>query len=109
MNITCLVFALLFLVCSFIFFGGRGDLFIPNWKKLSDKEKEEIPLHELSLNMGIVLSICAIILLASGLFEGFRDHFFAIAMVIWLIGAGVDVYFIEKSNNKKKSGELSKK
>ena len=108
MNITCLVFALVFLICSFIFFGDRGEMFIPNWNKLSEEEREEIPLHELSLNMGIVLSICAIILLASGLFENFREHYFAISMVLWLIGAGVDVYFIEKKNNKKKK-ELSKK
>ena len=96
MNITCLVFAIIFLVCSFIFLSGKGYVFIPNWNKLSDEDKKDIPLDSLSQNMGIAIACCALILFASALFSSFREHYFAISMVLWLIGCGIDVYFIEK-------------
>ena len=82
---------------------GKGSLFIPNWEKLSQEEKDKIPLQKLSSNMGIVLGSCAVILFAGGLLNSFREHFFVPLMVAWLVATGIDVYFIEKSGNKKQN------
>ena len=96
MNAICLVFSFIFATCSILFLIGKGYLFIPHWETLTDEEKRDIPLKELSLNMGVVILACAILLFISGVSLYFRTHFFSLSMVLWLVGCGVDIYIIEK-------------
>ena len=100
MNITCFIFAVVFLICAIMFLTGKGYLFIANWKKLSQEEKNEIPLKELSKNISILLFCCSILFFIAGFFSNFREHYFGIFMIIWLVAAGVDVYFIGKKKGR---------
>lgn len=102
MNITCLIFAIIFSFITIMFLLDKGHVFIPHWKELSEEDKKKIPIHELSQNMAIVLGCCSFILIISSFFENFREHYFSFAMVLWLIGTGIDVYYIEKSKRFKK-------
>lgn len=97
MNITSICFGLVFLIGGIIFFLGRGHIKLSAWKAMSDKEKSQINIKPLCRNIGGMIMICGVIFIVSGLWGRFQDKFFIWSMVIWLIVAGVDVYFIGKS------------
>ena len=49
-------------------------------------------------NIGEIIALNGIIFLMKGLWSGFPNHWFVCAMIAWLIVAGFDVWYIEKSN-----------
>ncbi|MDD3184501.1 MAG: DUF3784 domain-containing protein [Anaerostipes sp.] len=97
MNITCICFGILFLVAGSMFFIGKGHIHISAWKEMTDVEKEKVDIVPLCRNIGGVISLCGFIFLISGLWIAFKNHVFVWSMIIWLIVAGTDVYFIGKS------------
>ena len=53
-------------------------------------------------NIGEIIALNGIIFLLKGLWAGFSDHWFVGAMVAWMIIAGFDVWYIEKSQRYRK-------
>lgn len=65
---------------------------------MPQEEKEKIKIVPLCRNIGEVIALNGIIFLMKGLQPGFVDHWFVVAMIAWLIIAGFDIWYIEKSN-----------
>ena len=97
MNITCICFGLLFLAVGGVFFFGKGHIHISAWKEMTDVEKEKVNIFPLCRNIGCLISLCGLIFLTSGIWIAFKSNAFVWSMIIWLILAGTDVYFIGKS------------
>lgn len=66
------------------------------------KKKEKIAIVPLCRNIGEIIALNGIIFLLKGLWAGFSDHWFVGAMVAWMIIAGFDVWYIEKSQRYRK-------
>ena len=49
------------------------------------------------LAFGKVIALNGIIFLMKGFLPGFSNHWFVFAIIAWLIVAGFDVWYIEKS------------
>lgn len=64
---------------------------------MTQEEKDAIPMHVLGHNIGTIISLCGLIFIINGIFEKYNRHFFIPSMVIWLVIAGVDVFYIGKS------------
>ena len=62
------------------------------------EDKDKINIKNLCINIGVIISISGIIFILGGFIKPFRENYFAICMIIWLIGAGFDVYYISKSH-----------
>lgn len=97
MNITCICFGLLFIAAGCVFFAGKGHIHLSTWKYMPDKEKENIKIIPLCHNIGSMISLCGFVFVLSGLWSSFKEYGFVWSMIIWLLLAGVDVYFIGKS------------
>ena len=77
---------------------GKGHIHLSAWKNMPQEEKEKIKIGPLCRNIGEVIALNGIIFLMKGLWSGFVDHWFVAAMIAWLIIAGFDIWYIEKSN-----------
>ena len=97
MNITCIVFGIIFLITGVLFALGLLHRYLNAWKKMPDEEKEKIDIKALCINIGISIAVSGIIFLIGGFVKVFRDHYFALTMIVWLVFAGCDVYYISKS------------
>lgn len=71
-------------------------------EKYAPEEKEKIAIVPLCRNIGEIIALNGIIFLLKGLWAGFSDHWFVGAMVAWMIIAGFDVWYIEKSQRYRK-------
>ena len=69
---------------------------------MPQEEKEKIKIVPLCRNIGEVIALNGIIFLMRGLWSGFAGHWFVAAMIAWLMIAGFDVWYIEKSNRYRK-------
>lgn len=98
MNITCIIFGLLFCVAGIAFSVGKGHIHLAAWKSMSEDEKAKIRIVPLCRNIGGMITLCGVIFLLDGLWATFKEHAFVWAMILWMIAAGADVYFISKSN-----------
>lgn len=96
MNITCLVFGILFLAAGMVFYIGKGHSHMTAWKNLPEEEKAAIRIKPLCRNIGGMITLCGLIFLISGLWSGFKDTAFVWCMIAWLVLSGLDVYYIEK-------------
>ena len=66
--------------------------------KHREEEKRKIKILPLCRNIGEVIVLNGVIFLLKGLWSGFSEHWFVCAMIAWLIIAGLDVWYIGKSN-----------
>lgn len=98
MDFTCIFFGMLFLVFGIVFACGKGHIHFSVWKNMSQEEKEKINIVPLCLNIGEVISLAGIIFLAKGIWVNLANIWFVIAMILWLILAGFDVWYIGKSS-----------
>lgn len=98
MNFTCIFFGILFCVAGIVFFCGKGHIHLSVWKYMPREEKERIKIMPLCHNIGAIIALSGIIFLLSGLWSEFSEHWFLWTMIIWLVAAGFDVWYIGKSN-----------
>lgn len=97
MNISCLLFGILFLTAGALFALGRLHERIAAWQKMSEAERHAVDIVPLCRNIGGMIMLCGLIFLAAGVFDGFFRHAFVWAMIAWMILSGFDVWYIEKS------------
>lgn len=99
MDFTCLLFGAVFIVAGIMFACGKLHNHIKAWNSMTAEEKEDINIKPLCVNIGSMISICGVVFMLAGVFLFFRIHIFIWCMILWIIAAGIDVYFIGK--NKK--------
>lgn len=98
MNPTSLFLGSIFCIAGLLFSWGKLHIYLTAWQNLTQAEKAQIKIKPLCQNIGLMISASGIIFLLGGLSESFRNSYFVIAMVIWLISACVDVWYIGKNN-----------
>ena len=98
MDYTCIFFGILFTVAGIVFVCGKGHIHLSAWKTMPQEEKDSIKIIPLCRNIGEVIGLNGIIFLAKGLWPGFERRWFVASMIAWLVVAGLDVWYIEKSN-----------
>lgn len=97
MDFTCIFFGVIFATAGIIFFLGKGHIHLSAWKNMPQEEKEKLNIAALCHNIGSVIGLSGIIFLAKGLLGALSRRWFVIAMIGWLILAGLDVWHIGKS------------
>ena len=98
MNLTCILFGLAFVTTGLLFAAGLLHGHISAWKHMPEEEKRRVRILPLCRNIGWVISLSGVIFLLGGLWPGFLTHGFVGAMVAWLVAAGLDLLYIEKSH-----------
>ena len=98
MDYTCIFFGVLFTIAGFVLAFGKGYIHLSAWKNMLQEEKEKIRIVPLCRNIGEVIALSGIIFLTKGFWSGFSNHWFVCAMIAWLIIAGLDVWYISKSD-----------
>ncbi len=97
MDYTCLVFGIIFIVAGIAFAFGKIYNRLSAWKNMSDDEKAKINIIPLCRNIGAVIALAGVIFVVKGLWSAFSSFAFTIAMIIYLVLAGLDVWYISKS------------
>ncbi len=97
MNITCIIFGVVFLAVGFLFFIGKAHEHIDGYKKMSEEEKSRIQIMPLCKNAGIVIGLAGIGFVIAGTVPIFADKIFIWYMILWFIGTGLDIRYISKS------------
>lgn len=101
MDFICVFLGILFTIVGFLFFFGKAHIHLSAWKNMSQEEKEQIQILPLCRNIGGVIILCGIIFLLKGLWVEFSNHWFMGSMVAWLVIAGLDVWYMTKSQRYK--------
>lgn len=98
MDFTCIFFGILFTLSGLWFAFGKGYLHLSLWKNMPQKEKDKLRIVPLCRNIGGIITLNGTIFLVKGFLPLFTNHWFVSAMIAWMILAGLDVWYIEKSN-----------
>lgn len=98
MDYICIFFGVLFTISGFVFACRKGHIHLSAWKNMPQEEKEKIKIVPLCRNIGGVIVLNGIIFLIKGIWAGFPNHWFVCAMIAWMTVAGLDVWYISKSN-----------
>lgn len=101
MDFICVLLGILFTIMGFLFFFGKAHIHLSAWKNMPQEEKEQIQILPLCRNIGGVIILCGIIFLLKGLWVDFSNHWFMGSMVAWLVVAGLDVWYMTKSQRYK--------
>lgn len=104
MSYSSIIFGLIFLITGFLFALGKLHVHLKAWKMMPDDEKNKIRIKELCRNLGEVIMLSGIIFLINGFVPEGKSHWFLIAMIAWLVVAGVDLLYIQKSKKYEKNG-----
>lgn len=67
-------------------------------ENMPQKEKDKLRIIPLCRNIGGIITLNGVIFLVKGFLPLFSSHWFVYAMIAWMILAGLDVWYIEKSN-----------
>ncbi len=94
MNITCIAFSIVLFIFGVLFFFTKLYRFFPFWKKMDLKERAKMNMKAISINIGAMVIVCSLILLAAGLWEFFYDKIFIWAMIIWMVAVVMDAILI---------------
>ena len=97
MNLSCITFGIIFSLAGGLMATGKLHPHLSFWKQMPDEEKDKINILALCRNIGDVIALSGIIFLVGGFNPFFKAHVFSKAMIVWLIIAGMDVWFINKS------------
>ena len=97
MDISCVVLGIFYIVIGVLFANGKVHEHIRAWKNMPEDEKDKINIIPLYTNVGEMIALSGIIFLVKGLWSGFQNHWFTIAMIAWMIIAMLDVFYISKS------------
>lgn len=98
MDFTCMFFGVLFTIVGFLFACRKGHIHLSAWKNVPQKEKDKTKINPLCRNIGEAIALNSIILWVKGLWTGFENHWFAVAMIAWLIVAWFEIWYITKSS-----------
>lgn len=101
MDFVCVFLGILFIIVGFVFFLGKAHIHLSAWKNMPQDEKEKIKIIPLCRNIGKVIILSGMIFLMKGLWADFSSRWFMGFMVVWLIAAGLDVWYITKSERYK--------
>ncbi len=101
MNITCIIFGVLFIAIGTLFFIGKAHKHIESYSTMTETEKSNIKIEPLCKNVGIVIGLAGLGILSAGFVPIFASKFFIWYMIAWFIGAGLDARFISKSGHYK--------
>ncbi len=101
MNATCLIFGILFLVAGIVFFVGKFHIHMSAWKKMPEDEKATVNIKPLCHNIGLVIMLCGVIFLASGIWSSFKTNFFTWFMIGWMVVCVADLVYIDKGKRYK--------
>lgn len=101
MDFICIFFGTLFTLAGFLFFFGKAHIYLSVWKNMPQEEKDKIKISPLCRNIGEVIILSGLIFLMKGLWADFSDHWFMGSMVVWLMVAGLDVWYMTKSERYK--------
>ena len=104
MSYSSIIFGLIFLVVGFMFFMGKLHIHLKAWKNMPEDEKNKIRIKELCRNLGEVIMLSGIIFLLNGFIPSAKNHWFTIAIIAWLLVAGLDLLYIHKSKRYEKKG-----
>lgn len=108
MNITFLLFGVIFFVIGILFAFTNVYQRLDMWKKMPEDERAGINIRPLCYNIGALIALCGFVFLVSGVFSFFRENFFIWAMIAWFVVGGVDIYYISKSKRYKLGGPKKK-
>ena len=97
-----ILFGTLFLCTGLLFACGKGHSYMPSWKTKTHEEQENIDIKPLCRNVGEVIALNSLIFLLKGLWPGFSNNYFVVAIFAWMIVAGIDVFYIERSQHYNK-------
>ena len=97
MNAVCIIFGLVFIAAGILFAQGRLHVRLKAWKMMSDEERQRIDIRPLCINIGGMIALAGSIFLVSGFLIGRWHRVFSIGMIIYLIIAASDLYYIERS------------
>ena len=101
MDFICIFFGILFSMVGFMFFLGKAHIYLSAWKNMPQEEKDKIKILPLCRNIGKVIILSGIIFLMKGLWIDFSNHWLVGSMIAWLMIAGLDVWYITKSERYK--------
>lgn len=101
MDFICVFLGILFTIVGFLFFFGKAHIHLSAWKNMPQEEKEQIQILPLCRNIGGVIILSGIIFLLKGLWVDFSNHWFMGSTVAWLVIAGLDVWYMTKSQRYK--------
>ena len=102
MDHTCIFLGTLFTIAGCLFACGKGHIHFAAWKTMPREEKEKIDIVPLCRNIGNIIVLNGLLFLLKGVWSGFTDFWFTAAMLVWLMIAGCDIWYIEKSNRYRK-------
>lgn len=68
-------------------------------EKYAAKEKDKLRIIPLCRNIGGIITLNGVIFLVKGFLPLFSNHWFVSAMIVWMILAGLDVWYIEKATD----------
>lgn len=102
MEPSCILFGILFLGAGILFALGKIHTHIAAWKQMSEMEREAIDIIPLCRNIGGMIALCGLIFLLSGISSAVLEHAFVWLMILWLLAAGFDVYYIGRDGRYKK-------
>ena len=100
MQVGCILLGILFTLIGILFAAGKIHGFLSAWKQMPEDEKKKIQMKPLCRNIGEVIALSGILFLIKGIWPGFQEHWFAGAMIAWLLVAGFDVFYIERYINR---------
>ncbi|MCD8328548.1 MAG: DUF3784 domain-containing protein [Ruminococcus sp.] len=98
MDYVCIFLGMLFVIGGIIFAFGKIYKHLSLWKIMPDEEKKKIKIAPLCKNIGAMITLNGIIFVVKGFCTRFSDHMFTVAIILWIIVAGIDVFYISKSN-----------
>lgn len=101
MDFICVFLGILFTIVGFLFFFGKVHIHLSSWKNMPQEEKDQIKILPLCRNIGEVILLSGIIFLLKGLWADFSNHWFMGSMIAWLVVAGLDVWYMTKSQRYK--------
>ncbi len=100
MDITCILIGLLFMLFGFLFSRGKIHIHLNAWKQMTHEEQSKIRIKLLCLNIGEVIILNGLIFFFKGIGGDFASQWFNIAIVIWMVIAAFDVWYISKNIKK---------
>ncbi len=96
-NITCVIFGILFFIAGVLFGLGKIHPRLAAWKATPQEDKDKINIVPLCHNIGSVISLSGVLFFLRGIIAGLAGTPFTIIMLLWMVLAGADVYYIYKS------------
>lgn len=93
----CIILAIIFFIAAILFGGGWGFNLIKAWRNSPQAEKDKINLSRLGKSIFAEFFLAGLIILAAGLFENFRLHYFIWFMAGWFLLTILNLYLMQKT------------